>query len=66
MAGGRIYAPAENGKVFVLNASPEYELLATNQLDDSIIASPATADGLLLIRGKTHLYAFGKYQPPAR
>jgi hypothetical protein len=35
-------------------------------LDDSIIASPATADGLLLIRGKTHLYAFGKYQPPAR
>jgi hypothetical protein len=59
MAAGRIYAAAENGTVFVFGAAKEFELLATNQLDDSVIASPAVVDGRLLIRGKQNLYCFG-------
>lgn len=59
MAAGRIIAPAENGTVFVLAASPQYELLATNHIEDTVIASPAAADGRLLIRGRKNLYCFG-------
>lgn len=59
MAAGRIYAAAENGTVFVFSAAKQFELLATNQLDDSVIASPAVVDGRLLIRGKQNLYCFG-------
>jgi len=59
MVSGRIYAAAENGTVFVFSAGQEFELLATNQIDDSVIASPAVVDGKLLIRGKQNLYCFG-------
>ena len=43
----------------MLFRSKEFELLATNHLDDAVIASPAVADGKLLIRGKQNLYCFG-------
>ncbi len=58
IAGNKIYAPAENGTVFVFAASPEFELLATNHIDDGVIASPAAVDGKLIIRGKKNLYCF--------
>ncbi|RPI81716.1 MAG: hypothetical protein EHM42_10270, partial [Planctomycetaceae bacterium] len=59
MIEGRVYAFAENGPVFVFAADPEYKLLATNRVDDEILASSAVADGRLVIRGKKNLYCFG-------
>jgi hypothetical protein len=43
----------------VFAADPKFELLASSKLDEGVMASPAVADGRLLVRGKHHLYCFG-------
>ena len=55
-ADGRIYNFSQEGKSVVLAAKDTVEVLATNQLDEGIKASPAVADGALLIRTVGHLY----------
>lgn len=60
MIEDRIYAPTEDGTVFVFAAEPTFKLLGSTQLDEGVMASPAVADGRLLIRGKQHLYCFGE------
>lgn len=55
-AEGRIYYCNQDGASFVVAAQPTYELLATNQLDDGCMASPAIYGKALYIRTKTHLY----------
>jgi outer membrane protein assembly factor BamB len=55
-AEGRIYFCNQDGQTFVVAAKPEYELLATNQLDDGCMASPAVYDKAIYLRTKTHLY----------
>jgi outer membrane protein assembly factor BamB len=60
MVEGRIYTLNEAGDVFVLAADPTFKLLATTKLDEGVKASPAIADGRLLVRTKHHLYCFGK------
>ncbi|MDB5391692.1 MAG: outer rane biosis protein BamB [Planctomycetaceae bacterium] len=55
LGDGKIYLAGENGKVLVLKNSPEYEELASNDLGESIIATPAIADGALFIRTRTKL-----------
>ncbi len=55
-AEGCIYFLSEEGKVTVIAAGPEFQVLAENQLDDGIVASPAVAGRSLLIRTTTHLY----------
>lgn len=60
IAAGRIYICSQEGKIAVLNADPNLDVMATSTLDDGIIASPAVAEDSLLIRTKSHLYRFGK------
>ncbi len=55
-AEGRIYFQNEAGVAFVVKASSTYELLATNDLGEKTLASPAVADGTLFIRGEGHLF----------
>jgi outer membrane protein assembly factor BamB len=55
-AAGRIYITGRDGTTLVLKQSDKFELLATNQLDDAIDASPAIAGKLIFLRGATHLY----------
>jgi outer membrane protein assembly factor BamB len=55
-AEGRIYFQNEAGVGFVVKASSTYELLATNDLGEKTLASPAVADGTLFIRGEGHLF----------
>ncbi len=59
ISDGRIYLTANSGKVAVVSAEAEWELLALNDLDERIDASPAIADGRLFIRTRTRLMAFG-------
>jgi hypothetical protein len=40
----------------VVKAAKTYELLATNDLGERTLASPAPTDGALFIRGETHLF----------
>lgn len=65
-ADGCIYFLSEEGKVTVIAAGPEFQVLAENQLDDGIVASPAVAGRSLLIRTTTHLYRFEDRSRAAR
>ncbi|MGD9723942.1 MAG: PQQ-binding-like beta-propeller repeat protein [Pirellulales bacterium] len=55
-AEDRVYYCNQEGKTFVVAARPEYELLATNELADGCMASPAVCDKAIYLRTKTHLY----------
>jgi outer membrane protein assembly factor BamB len=55
-AGGRVYLVGRNGATVVLKHSDTFEVLATNQLDERIDASPAVAGNELFLRGHEHLY----------
>jgi outer membrane protein assembly factor BamB len=60
MVEDRIYSVSESGVVSVFAAEPAFKLLASTELDEGVKASPAVADGRLLIRGAKHLYCFGR------
>jgi outer membrane protein assembly factor BamB len=55
----KIYIAGENGVVVVLDASPGYKVLAKNDMGDSIVGTPAIADGRLFIRTRSKLIAVG-------
>ncbi len=68
MLGDRIYATNEIGETFVFTASPEeFNSIATNQLGDSVFATPAICGGRIFTRvafqeGETrqeYLYCIG-------
>jgi len=59
-AEGRVYFQNEAGVGFVLKAGKTYELLATNDLGERTLASPAVTDGALFLRAKGHLWRIGK------
>jgi hypothetical protein len=44
----------------VVKAGPKYELLSTNRVGEVMMASPAISDGLLIVRGLNHVFAFGE------
>ena len=57
LAEGKVYYLSRDGKVNIVAAKPEYELLATNTLGDRSLfhASPVALDGRLLIRSDLYL-----------
>ena len=55
-ADGRIYMSNKEGKTTVIEPGPTFRVLAVNQLDGFLGASPAVAGKSLLLRTKTHLY----------
>ena len=57
-ADGMIYLANAEGKVTVIKAGPQWEVLAVNDLGDSISASPTIADGAIFIRTNSKLYCF--------
>ncbi len=59
-ADGKVYTISEEGKVAVLKAGGEWEILAVNALDDGCHATPAIVGGILYIRTHSALYAFRK------
>ena len=54
-ADGRLFFPSETGEVYVLRAGPEYELLATNVMDEVVMATPAISNGLMVVRTLGHV-----------
>ena len=59
-AGGKIFTVSEEGKVTVLRAGGDWEVLATNDMDDICHATPAIAGGKIYLRTRNMLYCFGK------
>lgn len=60
LAGDRIYVINQSGDSFVLKASPQFEVLATNPLGETCMASIAPSDGELFIRTYKHLWCIGE------
>jgi hypothetical protein len=56
-AAGNLYLASEDGDVFVVKAGPQFELVAKNPIGEPILATPAWADDLLIVRGARHLFA---------
>ncbi len=60
-AGGRIYFAARNGQTTVVELRDnELKTLATNDLGETIDASPVAIGNYLLLRGDRHLYCIGE------
>jgi len=60
LAGNRLYMSNTQGQVFVVAASPKYQLIAKNVMGEHIKAAIAPSDGQLFIRTYEHLYCIGK------
>jgi outer membrane protein assembly factor BamB len=56
---GKIYAVSEEGKLTVLKAGAQWEVLGVHALGEEVYATPAIADGRLLVRTRGSLYSFG-------
>ena len=59
-ANGYVYLSDRDGKTVVIEDSPELKVVATNDIGETIDATPAPVDGELFIRGESHLYCFGE------
>ena len=57
IAGDKLYAPREDGTVLVASiANDKFEVLAENDMAESVIGSPVPAADRILIRGEKHLF----------
>ena len=57
-AEGKILILNESGKLAVLQASRDWRVLAVNDLAENCYATPAIADGVILVRSEHSLWAF--------
>ena len=58
-ADGKVYVASEHGKVVVLTAAGDWDILAVNDFDSEIYATPAIDAGRMYIRTRDALYAVG-------
>ena len=57
VAGDKLFAPREDGVVFVASvANDKFELLSENNMEEPVIGSPVPASNRILIRGEKHLF----------
>lgn len=61
---GKIYFTGENGTVTVVEAGPELEILATNDMGEPCMGTPAISGGVLYLRCRDHLFAVSKTPEP--
>ena len=53
---GKIFCASEDGDTYVIQAGPEFKVLAVNSLGEFTMATPAASRGQLFIRTFSHLY----------
>jgi outer membrane protein assembly factor BamB len=58
-ADGKIFLANGDGKVTVLRAAEQWEVLGVNDLGEEIRATPALSQGRLYVRTREALYCFG-------
>jgi len=56
---GKVFCLSENGETSVVQAGPEFKVLARNTLNERCQATPAVAGDRLLIRTSSRLYCIG-------
>jgi outer membrane protein assembly factor BamB len=55
--GGKVYCLDREGTTYAVEAGPAFKLLATSPLNERCWASPAVAQGTVLVRAVEHLYS---------
>lgn len=55
---GKLYFTTRDGEVYVVRAGADWEVVAVNDLGESMTATPALSPGRLFIRTAQRLYAF--------
>jgi len=55
-AGGKVYFTSGQGNCVVVKAAPKLEVLATNQVNEATLSTPALAHGNLFLRTEEKLY----------
>ena len=53
---GKIFAISEDGDTYVFDTADDFNVIATNALDEVAMSSPAIAQGSLFIRTRSHLW----------
>ena len=57
IANGHLYAPREDGTLFIASVKDDqFKLLSENEMDEPVIGSPVPEQGRIFIRGEKHLY----------
>jgi len=59
LAGGIVYLPGEDGKVYLFGLADKFNLIRACDLGEPLYATPAFADGFIYARGKKHLFCIG-------
>lgn len=62
-ANGKIYITTNSGMLHVINATNEFDVVASNDMTfdtSGFGGTPAISDGCLFLRSNTHLYCIGK------
>jgi outer membrane protein assembly factor BamB len=59
-ANGHLYFASKDGEVYVIKAGPKYELLAINPMNEAMMATPAIADNMLIIRSRHHVFGIAE------
>ena len=58
-ADGKVFLANAEGKITVLKASAQWEVLGVNDLGDEIHSTPALSGGRLYVRTRSSIYCFG-------
>jgi outer membrane protein assembly factor BamB len=56
-ADGKLYFSSEEGNIFVIQAGPEFKLLAKNELKDVCLATPAISGNTIYFRTQHFIFA---------
>lgn len=57
---GKVYLLSEEGKLTVIKATPQWEVLGVHNLEDEVYATPAISGERIFIRTRSNLYCFGR------
>lgn len=62
-ADGKIYAVNEAGVTFVVQLGEQPTVLGSNAINETVLATPAIANGAIYLRSDQHLYCISEKQP---
>ena len=54
---------SEDGDTYVIQAGPEFKVIGKNSLDEMTLATPAVANGSLIVRTASKLYRISNLRP---
>ena len=59
-ADGKIYLSSEDGDMLVIAAGPTFAHVATNTMNETLMATPALSEGVMYVRGASTLMAISR------